>query len=180
MSTTETNNKPRKSLADQIDRLDSLLTGLSEAIEGTVAEAVQRSVTVAIERAVEGLFTQLVANPAVVQLLRGTAAPATSERTAAAPSSMRERLSGLGSRARALGHMVSARTAALAQRLLPIVRAWLVPLVAGAAGVAGAVCWAADWPMVAAAWAVGIVRRLANWSGRGLFVVPTLRTCGSS
>jgi hypothetical protein len=181
MSTTETNNKPRKSLAEQIDRLDSLLTGLSEAIEGTVADAVQRSVTVAIERAVEGLFTQLVANPAVVELLRGAAAPAMPEGTppAATPrSSVRERLSGLGSRSRAFGHKVSAGTVALAQRLLPIVRAWLLPLAAVAAGVAGALCCTAGWPLIAAGWAAGLSGRLAKWFGPALCLGPALGSRG--
>jgi hypothetical protein len=182
MSTTETNNKPRKSLADQIDRLDSLLTGLSEAIEGTVAEAVRRSVTVAIERAVEGLFTQLVANPAVVELLRGATAPTSPEGPPAtsAASPVRQRLAGLAGRAKTFGLKVSSVTAGFGRRVLAALRPRLLPLAAVAIGVAGALCCAAGWPLVAAGWAAGMAGRLASWCGPGLGLVPARGTRGSN
>ncbi len=124
MSATETNGKARKSLAEQIDRLDTMLTGLSEALEGAVADAVQKAVAVAVERAVQGVLTELVTNPAVLELLRGTAAPANPESRppVASPSPLRQRVAGLAGRARAFGHKVSDGAAALGHRVLTVLR----------------------------------------------------------
>jgi hypothetical protein len=173
MSATETNGKARKSLAEQIDRLDSILTGLSEALEGAVADAVQRAVGVAVERAVQGVLAELVTNPAVAELLRGTAplagpAPPGVPPPAANPSPVRERLAGLAGRARAFSHRLSAGAASLGRRALAALRPWLPPLAAGVAAVAGALCWAAGWPTAAAGRAAVLAGRLARRCGPGL------------
>src|SRR5262245_9709642 len=64
--------KPRrKTLADQLDRLDGIIDDLSEGLNQAVATVVQQSVTTAVQQAIEGLVQAVVANP---ELLRNLAA----------------------------------------------------------------------------------------------------------
>ncbi|HEY1377750.1 MAG TPA: hypothetical protein VGF55_13205 [Gemmataceae bacterium] len=52
MTTMMTNGRARKTLADQIDRLDAILDGLADALNQAVAEAVKEAVAVAVQAAV--------------------------------------------------------------------------------------------------------------------------------
>ena len=67
MSETNTilNSRPRKTLASQLDRLDSVLDGLSENLNQAVADAVQGAVHKAL--------VELMTNPELVALLGGAA-----------------------------------------------------------------------------------------------------------
>jgi hypothetical protein len=56
-TTNTTNGRQRKNLADQIDRLDSILDGLSEGLNEAVATAVQQAVSVAVQQAVVEVLT---------------------------------------------------------------------------------------------------------------------------
>ncbi len=49
MSTTMINGRTRKSLAEQIDRLDAILDGLADGLNEAVCTAVKEAVTVAVE-----------------------------------------------------------------------------------------------------------------------------------
>jgi hypothetical protein len=180
-TTTTTNDRPRKSLAEQLDRLDAILDGLSEALEGAVASAVQQAVSIAVKEAVQGVLTELVANPAVLAMLRGPTTPTPPEGPPAtsAPSPVRHRLAGLAGRAKTFGLKVSGVTAGVGRRLLAALRPCLPCLAALAVGVAGGMAYAAGWPLVAAAWAAGLVGRLANWSWPASGLVAALGTCGS-
>jgi hypothetical protein len=73
-TTTTTNGKLRKSLAEQIDRLDSILDGLADALNESVAAAVKDVVGVAVREAVQAVLAELLANPVVLQMLHGPAA----------------------------------------------------------------------------------------------------------
>jgi hypothetical protein len=68
---TTTNGKLRKSLSEQIDRLDAILDGLSAALNESAAAAVQEAVGLAVREAVQAVLTELLANPAVLALLNG-------------------------------------------------------------------------------------------------------------
>jgi hypothetical protein len=72
--TTNTINRPRKNLADQINRLDSLLDGLADNLNEAVASAVQQTVAAAVKEAVTTGVTQAIVevltNPELQQLLR--------------------------------------------------------------------------------------------------------------
>jgi hypothetical protein len=58
-----TNPNGRKTLASQLDRLDDILTGLSEALN--------ESVSTAVEKAVASVLTEILANPSFAERLRG-------------------------------------------------------------------------------------------------------------
>src|SRR5262245_35643942 len=65
MTTTNTTIRPRKNLADQIDRLDSILDGLSENLNDAVASAVKEAVARGVQQAVFEVLT----NPELKHLL---------------------------------------------------------------------------------------------------------------
>src|SRR5262245_20919041 len=69
--TTNYTTRPRKNLADQIDRLDSILDGLSENLNEAVATAVKEAVTTGVRQAVIEVLT----NPELQQLLRPPTPP---------------------------------------------------------------------------------------------------------
>ena len=65
MTTLNTIAKPRKSLADQIDRLDTILDGLSDELAQAVADSVKDAVRMAVVEA--------LTSPEVFELLRNSA-----------------------------------------------------------------------------------------------------------
>jgi hypothetical protein len=78
MTTTTTmasNGKLRKSLADQIDRLDGILDGLADALNGAVASAVKDAVGQAVREAVQSLAAEIQSHPAVRQLIQKSLMP---------------------------------------------------------------------------------------------------------
>src|SRR5262245_2799952 len=56
-TTTNTASSPRKTLATQLDRLDSILDSLSDGLSEAVATAVQQAVTAAVQQAVVEVMT---------------------------------------------------------------------------------------------------------------------------
>src|SRR5262245_21281384 len=73
MTTTQVSNgKLRKSLAEEIDRLDRILDGLAETLNESVATAVKEAMTVAVQ----AVLTELLANPDVLARLRESGEPA--------------------------------------------------------------------------------------------------------
>ena len=73
---TSTNGQARKSLAEQIDRLDGMLDGLAEGLNEAVADAVRQAVGVAVQEAVRVLLSETLTNPAVLAKLHAAAPPA--------------------------------------------------------------------------------------------------------
>jgi hypothetical protein len=72
-TTTVTNGRARKSLAEQIDRLDSILDGLSEALQGAVSEAVTQAVGLAVKEAVKCVLAEVLTSPEFLERLRQVA-----------------------------------------------------------------------------------------------------------
>ena len=85
MTTTTIDNgsstsSQRKTLASQLDRLDSILDaldiGLKEAVatavQGAVEQAVREAVTQAVTQAVQGLIAEVLSNPDALALVRAT------------------------------------------------------------------------------------------------------------
>ena len=71
MTTTLTNGRQRKSLADQIERLDSILDGLSDGLNEAVAAAVKE--------AVRAVLTEVLTNPELLARLQPAQAIAVPE-----------------------------------------------------------------------------------------------------
>jgi hypothetical protein len=74
-TTMASNGKLRKSLADQIDRLDGILDGLADALNGAVASAVKDAVGQAVREAVQSLTVEIQSHPAVRQLIQKSLMP---------------------------------------------------------------------------------------------------------
>src|SRR5262245_56006561 len=76
--TLQTNNeadkKARKSLSEQIDRLDSLLDGLADNLNAAVADAVRDAVGGAVREAVQATLLELLAHPEIKSLLQAATA----------------------------------------------------------------------------------------------------------
>jgi hypothetical protein len=86
-STMNANGRVRKSLADQIDRLDKILDGLAEGLNEAVADAVKQAVSLAVQEAVRQVLTELLSNPTFRAQLRDTAVSVTPvQATAARPA----------------------------------------------------------------------------------------------
>jgi hypothetical protein len=78
MTTTKTNlnGQERKTLASQIDRLDTILDGLSEALNESVSTAVQEAVSLAVKEAVQTVLTEVLTNPELRDRLQPPSPPA--------------------------------------------------------------------------------------------------------
>jgi hypothetical protein len=76
MTTTIENGRRRPSLSEQIDRLDSILDGLADALNEAVATAVKEAVGVAVKEAVQAVMAEILANADVLTRLRGITASA--------------------------------------------------------------------------------------------------------
>jgi len=60
----------RRSLSQEIDRLDQMLDGLAEAIPATIAESVKEAVSTAVAEAVRITLLELASNPSILAMLR--------------------------------------------------------------------------------------------------------------
>jgi hypothetical protein len=76
MTTTTTNGRTRKSLAEQIDRLDAILDGLADALNEAVADAVKDAVTAAVQEAVHAAVIEVLTNAELRKRLGVTQVPA--------------------------------------------------------------------------------------------------------
>jgi hypothetical protein len=102
MTTTTNGNgrTMRKSLADQIDRLDGILDGLAEALNESVAQAVRDVITHAVTEAVQAAVTEVLSCPDLLRaaLARQEPPPPAPEPTPPAPT-LKERIKGAAGKA---------------------------------------------------------------------------------
>jgi hypothetical protein len=99
--TTNADGRTRKSLAEQIDRLDAILDGLSEALQGAVAAAVQEAVGRAVREAVQAVLAEALTNPALRErALAAESPPAPRADSPSVPRPLARLATGLGARAR--------------------------------------------------------------------------------
>jgi hypothetical protein len=68
----QTNGQTRKSLAEQIDRLDGILDGLADGLNEAVSTAVRDAVTLAVRQALQAVVAEVLSNPDLLSLLRGS------------------------------------------------------------------------------------------------------------
>ena len=99
--TTNTDGRTRKSLAEQIDRLDAILDGLSDALQGAVAAAVQEAAGRAVKEAVQAVLSQALTNPALRErALSAESPPAPRADSPSVPRPLARLATWLGARAR--------------------------------------------------------------------------------
>ena len=60
----------RRSLSQELDRLDKMLDGLAEAIPAVAANSVKEAMTTAVAEAFRATMMEIVANPEIIALLR--------------------------------------------------------------------------------------------------------------
>jgi len=70
---------PRKTLADQLDRLDAIIDALAAGLNETVADVVRQAVTAAVQQALEGLAQAALSNPDLLRRLTEQFAPPAQE-----------------------------------------------------------------------------------------------------
>src|SRR3954466_3202108 len=108
-SALSASGRARKSLEHQLDRFDSILAGLANALNESVADAVKDAVGQAVREAVQAVVAELVANPRVAQALaaaHGFTSPAPTPVVSGQPPAprgptLRERLAARWRRVRA-------------------------------------------------------------------------------
>src|SRR5262249_21016611 len=155
------NDRPRrKTLSDQLDRLDGVIDDLSDGLNQAVAHAVERGVSTAVERAVQGVLQAALASPEVArQLALSTPAAPPVEQEGVALREDRRFLGGVLERA-------SAGLSRVGGVLVPDGPGRRPLRLAAGAGVlaaAGVGAWlAAPYLMVAAGWLGGRVATLAG------------------
>jgi len=69
-------NPPRKNLAQQLDRLDSILDGLDQGLSGAIADAVKEIVPTVMAETIRATLKEILSNPDLLALLRGNLPPA--------------------------------------------------------------------------------------------------------
>lgn len=141
--TTTTTNVPngrvsRKTLSDQIDRLDGILDGLSDGLNDAVVSAVREAVGVAVHEAVRTVLSEVMCNPEVLAKLRAhVAPPAPVAATMPAPqteSRVSRRWAWITARLRAMCHYCAAAFdrlrggVAAARQRLDTIRVYAQPL----------------------------------------------------
>ena len=75
MTMPHPNGRKRPSLSEQINRLDSVLDGLSENLNDAVADAVKAAVGIAVKEAVQTALKEVLAHPTISAKLQPPTAP---------------------------------------------------------------------------------------------------------
>ena len=179
MNPTTNPNGQRKSLAFQIDRLDTMLDGLAVGLIEAVAQAVRAAVALAVKEAVQAVLTEVLTNPAVLAKLQAATPAAQPEQPTDAPkpkgpgrfASWRDWVGGklkkVGERCRAGWQRVHDAGVALARRAARVVTTTVTAVREEAARV------------VATGWLLGnVLLRLAAAFGAGVAVRVALFVTG--
>jgi hypothetical protein len=99
--TTNPNGRARKTLAEQIDRLDAILDGLGDALNEAVAAAVSQAAGRAVKEAVQAVLAEALTNPAHRQrALHVDSQPAPRANSPVTPRPLARLATWLGMRAR--------------------------------------------------------------------------------
>ena len=106
----------RKSLSEQIDRLDGILDGLAEALNESVADAVRDVIGMAVREAVSAAVTEVLASPPLLRAALERHAPpeAAPAPPAPRPPTLRENLARVGNR---LGEKLKRAAGLLGEKL---------------------------------------------------------------
>jgi hypothetical protein len=174
MTTTNADGRARKSLAEQIDRLDAILDGLSEALVGAVAATVREAAGRAVQEAVQAVLAEALTNPALRErALPAENPPAPRADSPPVPRPLVRLTTWLGARARScvqacVAGLCWARDTAVRLSLLAGGRLRAAQLAAGAV--------AADVANFTRARLVAVAGRLSGWAmGLAAIASPALR-----
>jgi hypothetical protein len=181
MTTTVTNGRTaRKSLADQIDRLDHILDGLADALNESVADAVRQVIGQVVAEAVQAAVAEVLSSPQLLQAALERHAPAEPGPVPPPPppAPAPTRASGLGAwlwgrtkqACAALYKGADRLTAAVKQGLRiakPYRKSLLVAAGVGTIVAVGA-CLAGPWLAAPMSWLGGFVSTLAVRAGAAL------------
>ena len=95
----------RKSLAEQIDRLDGILDCLADGLNDAVAAAVKEATALAVKEAVRGVLSEVLTNPDFLERIRSTIVPPSQGMQPVGPRAQgptsKERLHRLGNQVKA-------------------------------------------------------------------------------
>ena len=84
----------RKTLANQLDRLDNIIDAMADGLPKTIADVVCQAISAALPQAIQAVITQVLSQPEVLRQLAGlnapvpAASPATNEAITTAPAQM--------------------------------------------------------------------------------------------
>src|SRR5262245_24534961 len=145
----------RKTLSDQLDRLDGIIDDLSEGLNQAVAHVVQQSVTTAVQQAIEGLMQAVVANPELLRTLADRLAPPAPE---GAPSPVPSKASVPPRRSGGALAAVRRRAGALLDGVRSRLRLVRLPLIVLALGGVAVASLAGPWLSAAARCLAGLAR----------------------
>lgn len=175
------NGQARKTLSEQLDRLDRILGGLPDSLRESVASAVKEATAQAVQQAVQATLTEILTSPELLGLIGASRAPAT-ESTPPPPDScqpgLRDRV---GSALSWAGQKVRSARDACARKLSCMLGLWglrrqmMVSLGVGAA--AGLAAYAAG-PVAASVLAATVsftssfASRARFWLRRAVTRVP--------
>jgi hypothetical protein len=98
-ATMQNGKQQRKSLAEQLDRLDGIIDALDEGLQGAVADAVRDAVALAVKQAVEAVLREVLARPDLLRAVAAQAAPVAQVAAPAPEEGRKEKASGAWSRA---------------------------------------------------------------------------------
>ena len=179
---TATNGRPRRQLADQLDRLDGIIDALAEGLNGAVADAAREGTRLAVKDAILEILT----NPDLRALI-ATAAPA-DKRSAQPVTPPGPPALGWWGRAKAKAAAVTratrrrwrsaaaavAGTARLLSTVMPLKRVLLTGAVIGAA--VGVACYLAPHGVASAVSGVGaavtaVAAQVGGWFRRATRVL---------
>src|SRR5262245_5280802 len=181
----DTEKKARKSLSEQIDRLDSVLDGLADNLNAAVADAVRDAVGGAVREAVQATLLELLAHPEIKSLLQTATASFVTPPPPKPPSGdgedrpgLRDRLGAAGAwagpHARAAGQACSRGARWLKAGLLGVwqLRTCLLTAVGLGAAVGLSAYFAGPWLSALAGGALGcavsLFTRARDWLQRQL------------
>jgi hypothetical protein len=172
--TTNPNGRTRKSLAEQIDRLDAISDGLGDALTEAVAAAVSEAAGRAVQEAVQAVLAEALTNPALRErALDVDSQPAPRADSPATPRPLARLATWLGARARScvracVAGLCWARDTAF--RVSLWAGSWLRAALLTASGVAAGVA------NLVRARLAGPACRLSGWAtGLATTVGPALR-----
>lgn len=146
MTTTMNNGTQRKQLSSQLDRLDTILDGLAEAIPDVIAQTAREAVQIAV--------TEVLTNPAVLEKLRASTPvlPVPPQPTPKKPSLLRQ----LGSAMHAGWAWLAGKTSQALATISQLAQTCTAGFVVGAAS---AWTWvqsvtSGGWALLVLAWAL--------------------------